>query len=497
MPLTKDELDLQEAIIADDRERVGQLIEHLETQKNFVLIALEAKKPTIAKLLLKKFKNKSSILFGLSVSGNNVFHVAAENGYDKIFAKLLEIARDCQSLAWIESDDNELDTPLHLSILENQLAIAHLLLTEIKKHPDNQTNFINRVNDDGNSPLHVACSLLYYRNKNYKQQLDFILELSLAGADHHLKNRSGKAALETILYEPSMALIKKMAESPIFINKQMPKPIVKALTERNSAIKKSYFKGLGAHGSLKQLASAFIVHNEIPLPENMVEDVYQLLEKDQAPFNLKADKELLAQLILKASQYRHNKRWKRQISDNHDLLLCLSISSITAGVLFAPLLVLLILFNTTTTPGEEFNKWVGSLMACFGATALILGACWLIIRYGTCLESARDARDLVNDVKENILDKLTELEIRKQHDASIHSPILPDTKSNLVRCTSELSRWQYPARKIELANDLEKYLKLSLDELNIFNMPFTLFRKPKQVQEVAVRMNEQSHPAIV
>lgn len=156
MPLTNDEINLQKAIFDNDQVKVIQLIERIETQKNFVLTAIRADKPDIAEILLKKFKNKPRILFRQSDTQDNIFHMTAKKGYTKIFAALLEIANDCKSLAWMDRNQHN-QTPLHLAIKPNQLDIARLLLAEIKKHPNQQVNYINCINNDGNTALHHSC----------------------------------------------------------------------------------------------------------------------------------------------------------------------------------------------------------------------------------------------------------------------------------------------------------------------------------------------------
>lgn len=291
-------------------------------------------------------------------------------------------------------------------------------------------------------------------------------------------------------------LMKKLLTTPIFIDKMMPKPILIELNRNDTSIKKSLFKGLAAHGSLKQLASAFIVHNKISLPDNIVEDIQFLLETDQRPFNLNADKELLKQLINKADRYLRTKeqeKWSRL--DNH-YVAAIPSSILTTGILFLLFFILSILFNTVTTfssPEQEssYNKSFGSVTGCLGAITFFLSAVWFAMRYDAFLESPADAGDLITEVKEKVLDKLQSLAIRKQSDASICLPILPETKRKIMHCTSELSGWHTPGKKIELAKDLKKHLEFSLTEVNIFEAPFTLFRKPERRQDVVVNMIEQ------
>jgi len=155
--------------------------------KSLFYYALEIGFKEAVDRLLNLQLDNDVIIFGKNNKTNETcLYIAAKQGYEDTVAAIITQAKRAKPNTpgykiWLQVN-NKGNSPLHIAAANRKLNIVKLLLDEIKTNVDGISQ-VNRMNENDDTPLHLACS-----RHDYLCDDDVIVNLIQHGADLTIEN---------------------------------------------------------------------------------------------------------------------------------------------------------------------------------------------------------------------------------------------------------------------------------------------------------------------
>lgn len=498
---------LQQAILASNVDIATSLINEIdkhkininyfdETETSLLNYALKQALKPIATHLFQQSDTDS--IFNENPKNRSCLYFAAEHGYLDIATKIIQLSKALDPAvlgykSWLKCDAKG-NTPLHATTMSREIQLTNLLLNEIQHERDAQ-RYVNWLNHDENTPLHLACL-----RHHLPCDTDAIALLIQHGADITLNNMQAESPLSLMLnftLEELTAIFKQLDnDHQLYFLDHYRQFILEQTNNEN--ILNSYLR-LSSIYSLRSFILAKIEFDEaFDKPKAIVETEATLnpydmfIDTTQTECkSLSKDHDTLKKLIDDIELYVTN------LPNRSNNLSPLSIAAITISITFSLMLYIGIESMLGIFLHKDDNKrhksdyilgviLFGVLGFMFAATANI--ALGFYLSQHSKLIPREEWQDFLDQLEEHIVKNLQQLEAQeikdKLLDPSIqYLPTAPATIRDLENSLNRLSADNTERKDtlINLLTDLTDILKELKRDMALTNKPFSLFYQPNHL----------------